>query len=92
VRFLGLSNCWYHQIGEFVTPDKPGIYHLKRRAISRLLAKGIDPATIASMTGHRTPSIILAYARTNEERQRVALAALEVLSVTPVTPQKVISP
>lgn len=74
-----LSTYWYHQVGECVTPDRPGIYHLKRRAISRMLAGGLDVATIASMTGHRTPSVILTYARTNEAAQRRALAVLESL-------------
>jgi hypothetical protein len=75
-----LSTYWYHQVGEHVTPDRPGIYHLKRRAISRMLAAGLDVATIASMTGHRTPSVILTYARTNEAAQRRAVAALESLA------------
>jgi integrase len=74
-----LALYWYRQVGENVTPDRPGIYHLKRRAITRLLAAGQDPATIASITGHRTPSVILTYARTNDQRQQAAIAALESL-------------
>ena len=65
----------------------PRVYHYldgeltvwKRRAITRLLAAGQDPATIASITGHRTPAVILTYARTNEERQQSAIAAIERL-------------
>lgn len=75
-----LSTYWYHQVGEHVTPDRPGIYHLKRRAISRMLAAGLDVATIASMTGHRTPAVILTYARTNDAAQQRALEALESLA------------
>jgi integrase len=77
-----LSGFWYHQVGEWVCPDRPGMYELKRRAISRLLAAGMDVATIASITGHRTPSVILTYARTNDERQKAAIVALEKM-VTP---------
>lgn len=87
-----LAVYWYHQVGERVTPDRPGIYHLKRRAITRLLAAGQDPATIASITGHRTPSVILTYARTNDARQQAAIAALEKIGDTPVSPKKVVSP
>lgn len=87
-----LAIYWYHQVGEHVTPGRPGIYHLKRRAITRLLAAGMDPATIASITGHRTPSVILTYARTNEQRQAAAIAVLEKIGDTPVSPRKVVSP
>ncbi len=87
-----LALYWYRQIGENVTPDRPGIYHLKRRAITRLLAAGQDPATIASITGHRTPSVILTYARTNEHRQQAAIAAIEMFGVPPVSPLKAVSP
>lgn len=60
-----------------LTGRTPGIYQLKRRAISRMLAGGLDVATIASITGHRTPAGLLTYARTNEDRQRAALAVLD---------------
>lgn len=56
---------------------EPGIYSLKRRAISGMLGKGLDPATIASITGHRRPDVLVRhYARTNEERQTAALSAI----------------
>lgn len=52
-------------------------YQLKRAAISRWLAKGADPKTIASITGHKTVSLLLdTYAATNEHRQAAALAML----------------
>lgn len=82
-----LSIYWYHQVGERVTPATPGIYHLKRLAISSLLSAGLDVATIASITGHRTPAVILTYARTNESRQRAALRAMESLSGFGSAPQ-----
>jgi site-specific recombinase XerD len=52
---------------------KASIYDLKRLAVSRLFAAGADLATIASITGHRTPAVLLRYARTNEARQQAAL-------------------
>jgi hypothetical protein len=83
-----LSQYWYHQVGKHVTPTHPGIYHLKRRAISRMLAAGLDVATIASMTGHRIPTVILTYARTNEARQIAALATLSQISCPAVPCEK----
>jgi hypothetical protein len=74
---------WYHQVGENVTKDRPGIYNLKRYAVTRLLSQGLDVATIASITGHRTPAVILTYASTNYEQQKAAVAALEKISVYP---------
>jgi integrase len=56
---------------------EPGIYALKRRAISRMLGLNLDAATVASITGHRRPDVLLRhYARTNETRQEAAVAAL----------------
>ena len=83
-----LSQYWYHQVGERTVATHPGIYHLKRRAISRMLAADLDVATIASMTGHRVPTVILTYARTNEDRQRAALATLKTLSCPAVPLEK----
>ncbi len=62
-----------------------GILPLRRFAITRLLdgCKG-DARTAASITGHRTPSLLLnVYSRTNEDRQRTALSALGVPPVSP---------
>ena len=54
-----------------------GVLDLRRYAISRMLALGLDAKTIASITGHRTVSLILnTYARTTDDRQAAALAAL----------------
>jgi integrase len=54
-----------------------GYYDLKRYAISRMLAGGVDAKTVASITGHRTVSLLLnTYARTNEDRQKAALLAI----------------
>jgi len=55
-----------------------GYYELKRFAITRMLDGGIDVVTVASITGHRTPSLLLnTYARTNEARQQAALDAIQ---------------
>jgi integrase len=62
-----------------------GILPLRRYAITRLLdhANG-DARTVASITGHRTPSLLLnTYARTNEDRQTKLMAALMANPVTP---------
>jgi hypothetical protein len=73
-------------------------YHqaLKRPAISRQLAAGSDAKTIASITGHKTPSILLnTYAATNEDRQMKAIAALgKILAPNgpKLVPNKAISP
>jgi integrase len=70
------------QIGRYAHPHDAGVYALKRYAISRMLGLGLDPRTIASITGHRTVSLILdRYARTHEDRQRAALAALAAAGV-----------
>lgn len=54
-----------------------GYYQLKRAAISRWLALGADPKTIASITGHKTVSLLLdTYAATNAHRQAAAINAL----------------
>jgi hypothetical protein len=67
---------WYRRVGAKIAPDRPGVYELKRYAISRFLSKGLDLITIASITGHRTPAILLRYGRTNQDRQAAALAAI----------------
>jgi hypothetical protein len=54
-----------------------GYYDLKRYAISTMLGRGVDAKAVASITGHRTVSLLLnTYARTNESRQQAALAAI----------------
>jgi hypothetical protein len=70
------STWFFHRIGD----HKVGIYQLKRYALTRMLSAGLDVATIASITGHRTPQTILKYARTNIDKQRAALKALEGLT------------
>ena len=73
----GLTSWYYHQCGRIAHHHDRGIYALKRYAISTMLSLGLDSKTIASITGHRTVSLIVnTYARTNETRQRAALAAL----------------
>jgi integrase len=73
-----------------------GYYQLKRAAISRLLARGVDAKTVASITGHKTVSLLLdVYASTNEQRQAAALAALALGTpngAPSVHPDKVVSP
>lgn len=77
-----LAQWWHHYVGGKTTPDQPGVYNLKRYAISSMLERGLAPKTICSITGHRTPATLHLYARTNEDRQREALAALATLPST----------
>lgn len=76
----GESIAWWYRkaIGNQIHPKNPGIYQLKRQAITRLLSNlKNDSRTVASITGHRTPSLLLdIYAQTNEDRQRAAIATL----------------
>lgn len=54
-----------------------GNKQLKRAAISRWFARGLDAKTIASITGHRSVALLAnVYAATNEHRQAAALATL----------------
>lgn len=74
----GIAMLYRSCIGRSRWKPEPGIYALKRRAISHMLGLNLDPATIASITGHRRPDVLLRhYARTNEERQKAALLALK---------------
>lgn len=73
-----LTSWYYHQIGQAVHPHDQGIYALKRWAISRMLAAGLDAVTVASLTGHRTPSLLIdVYSRTHAGRQAAALEVLK---------------
>jgi integrase len=70
-----------------------GVLALRRYAITRLLdVVGGDARTVASITGHRTPSLLLnTYARTSTQRQDRALqglAALDQPGVTKVSPRQ----
>lgn len=77
-------SAWFHHcVGKGT-----GIYRLKDRAITRLLAAGVDLATIASMTGHRDPVVLMRYAHTNEAKQAAALDALEKFGVDDVCTPK----
>ena len=72
-----LVDWYYRTIGPAHHGHDPGIYALKRYAITHMLDLGLTPETIASITGHRTTAVILnTYARTNEERQAAAIAAI----------------
>jgi hypothetical protein len=65
-------NSWYaYTIGRPVAgKELGGIYHLKRRAITTLLQRGMDPVTVARFTGHLTVAQVLKYARSNESVTR----------------------
>jgi hypothetical protein len=84
------ASAWFwHQVGadtderdEDKRKPAVGIYQLKCYAISRMLDLKLDLKTIASLTGHRTPAVLLRYARTNETRQLAALSALATYQVT----------
>lgn len=65
-------NSWYFRAisrgnrkdeSERIVPS--GIYDLKRYAITTMLARGIDAATVQTFTGHLTLAQVLKYARTN---------------------------
>jgi hypothetical protein len=44
-----------------------------------MLGQGLDPKTIASITDHRDPSVILKnYSRTNEDHKLAALNAIKL--------------
>lgn len=60
-----------------------GIYHLKRYAITSMLQRGIDPATVALFTGHLDINQVLTYAKSNSQTQRAALAAMEGKTLVP---------
>jgi integrase len=70
---------WWRTIGK----SGEGILDLRRYAITRMLGLGLDPKTVASITGHRTVSLLLnTYSRTSADRQTAAMEAMEKL-VTP---------
>lgn len=71
-----LSTYWWHQVGEHVTPDRPGIYNLKRRAITRLKSEGHNNQAIASVTGHRYAASLDAYVTTNQDMQDAIITSL----------------
>lgn len=53
-----------------------GIYNLKRYAITGMLQRGLDPATVALFSGHKTLSQVLTYNTTNATTARAALARM----------------
>ncbi len=73
---------WYRYIA--TDADLPtelmGIYNLKRRAITDMLSRGIDVATVALFTGHKTLDQVLTYTLTNNEK---AAAALKLITEPP---------
>ncbi len=79
--------CWYrwHVAKALKFPaDRLGIYQLKYYAITWMLQKGIDPATVAKFTGHLDVSQVLTYARTDDDAQAEALQKISG-SVHPMT-------
>ncbi len=73
---------WYrHNLGRPICGKAmDGIYHLKRYAITGMLARGIDPATVAKFTGHLSLPQVLLYARGNLTTTKTALEKLSVLA------------
>lgn len=67
--------AWYRlDISAGFPADQRGIYDLKRYAITNLLrAAHGDPAAVATITGHRSLSQVLVYARTNLEAARAVV-------------------
>lgn len=84
------AEWFYHRVGPVaLAPTDPagkrlprrkgrkvGYYQAKSAAITRMLDRtNNDAKTVASITGHRRPSLLIdVYARTNDARQRAALA------------------
>lgn len=61
-----------------------GVLRLRRFAISGMIALELDGKTVASITGHRTVSLLLnTYARTSEKRQTAAVEALARATTVP---------
>ncbi len=75
------SEWFYHRIGPAALGSKKkpgrkvGYYQAKSAAITSMLeASGGDAKTVASITGHKRPSLLIdVYARTNQAKQRKAL-------------------
>lgn len=69
--------------GKPLEGTKAGVLDLRRYAITHLLdASNGDPRTAASITGHRTPTLLLnTYARTNDARQLAVLSRLVIPGV-----------
>lgn len=66
------ASWFYHRIGD----SKIGYYQVKSAAITAMLDH-VDDVTVASITGHRRPSLLKdVYARTNLTRQDAAIAAI----------------
>jgi hypothetical protein len=83
-RHSATSLCgWYwRHIGKPVcVPQLAGLYNLKRYAITRMLAQGIDPVTVAEFTLHLTLSQVLIYARTDSATARAALTRLHPVRI-----------
>ncbi len=77
------AQWWSHSIAADF-PRKAGILDLRRYAISRMLGMGLDARTVADITGHRTVSLLLnTYARSDDARRAVAIAALEAAGSKP---------
>jgi integrase len=75
-----LTNWYKNTIGKrlkLAAVGLDGIYHLKRWAITRMLRSGLDPATVATFTGHRDLGQVMTYNVSNQEAQVAALANLD---------------
>ncbi len=71
----GVLGDWYlRTLGKpLVGKALQGIYHLKRYAITGMLRRGIDAATVAKFTGHLSLSQVLLYARGNQTTTKSVL-------------------
>lgn len=82
---VALAGWYARTLGKPVCGETlKGIYRLKDYAITGMLQRGVDAATIAKFTGHLTVAQVLVYARGNETTTRKALE--KVCVVTPHTP------
>lgn len=70
------STAWYHRIGTAFAPEWPGIYELKRYAITSMIDRGLSAAQISAING-LAPATVHTYVRTGDEHQQQVIAALE---------------
>jgi len=59
-----------------VRPFTP--HDLRRTFISNMLGAGVDVSTVASIAGHKSPNVTMAYDRRNEDRKVTAAATISI--------------
>jgi integrase len=79
----GELNSWFRNTIRKKLKLRASIYDLKRYAITTMLARGIDPATVAEFSGHLDLQQVLTYAASNEVRQGRALGLMAAPGAVP---------